>query len=548
MRRLVSLAVVALVSSGAAARGGELAAAGEAAQAYARARAQYHGLEADSGRRRFRHHWIKAIAAFQAVGRDDPESPEAAAAQYTIGMLWNELYGISRRPSDLDQALAAYASVAQEHPESALADDALWQGAQLSLRRGDTADAGRALAALLARYPRGDMAARATQAAARLPKPSAGAPGAEPAGRLLGRRDEASVPATVTAVRHLGNRDYSRLVLYLTDAVQVRAPESCPSEGASTLAMRLEHVRLAPGLSVEAADELLSSVSLATDGDDAVLTVMLKAAARPRLAVLESPYRVVVDFLAADAAALPTGLRAPRVVIDPGHGGLDGGARGAAGVAEKDIVLALATEVAAQLTKHGVEVVLTRSTDVFVPLEERTAVANRAAADAFVSIHANSNRKRTASGIETYYLDATDDAVALRMAAQENATGEEQVSDLQLALSELATKVTTRESRALALEVQRRLVGAARRLHPGARDLGAKGSLFYVLLGARMPAVLVETSFISNREEARLLGSARYRKTLAEAIAAGVTARLPRKLPAVSYQLSAEASPGPTAH
>jgi N-acetylmuramoyl-L-alanine amidase len=170
--------------------------------------------------------------------------------------------------------------------------------------------------------------------------------------------------------------------------------------------------------------------------------------------------------------------------------------------------------------------VLTRSDDRYVPLEERTAIANRADADLFISVHVNAHHDRRARGIETYYLDTTDDRYALRLAARENATQEEQVSEAQLALADLATKLNTQQSRALARGVQHELVTHLRSLNPRLRDLGAKGSLFYVLLGARMPAVLVEISFLSNPTEEKLLKSAAYRHRAAEAMARAIAERL----------------------
>jgi N-acetylmuramoyl-L-alanine amidase len=274
-------------------------------------------------------------------------------------------------------------------------------------------------------------------------------------------------------------------------------------------------------------DELVGTAQLASDGEGVRMSLSLKRRAQTRLLVLESPYRVVVDVAAAEATAGSGGLVRRRVVLDPGHGGVDAGASAAkGGVKEKDAVLAIAREVQRQLVARGVDVVLTRDADTFVSLEERTAIANRAAADLFVSVHANSHKKSSASGIETYYLDTTDDDYALRLAARENATQAEQVSELQLVLADLAAKVNTRASHALAAAVQTSLVHAARKHNRKARDLGVKGSLFYVLLGARMPAVLVETSFVSNPTEARLLSAARYREALARAIADGVLSQL----------------------
>ncbi|MBI3178393.1 MAG: N-acetylmuramoyl-L-alanine amidase, partial [Deltaproteobacteria bacterium] len=157
--------------------------------------------------------------------------------------------------------------------------------------------------------------------------------------------------------------------------------------------------------------------------------------------------------------------------------------------------------------------------DRHMSLEERTALANRLDADVFVSIHANSNKVKSVHGIETYYLDVTSDRYALRLAAVENNTSEEQVGDIPLILTDLANKASLPQSIELARLVQNRLVEAARTRHDAVRDLGVKPSLFYVLLGARMPAVLVETGFLSNGKEAKLLTDSAYQRAVAQALA-----------------------------
>lgn len=216
----------------------------------------------------------------------------------------------------------------------------------------------------------------------------------------------------------------------------------------------------------------------------------------------------------------------PLVVIDPGHGGKDAGASRRGGVHEKDVALELAKLTATALRARGVEVVLTREGDELVPLAERTALANRLGAALFVSLHTNAARSKSAHGIETYYLDTTDDRFALRLAVRENRESEVAATDVQLALASLATRLGTESSADVAREVQAALVRAARGVRRDARDLGVKPSLFYVLLGARMPAVLVEAGFLSHPAEGRLLASASYQQRLARALAQSIAARV----------------------
>jgi N-acetylmuramoyl-L-alanine amidase len=211
-----------------------------------------------------------------------------------------------------------------------------------------------------------------------------------------------------------------------------------------------------------------------------------------------------------------------RIVVDAGHGGHDPGAIGPSRLREKDVTLSIARKLAARLKAYGFEVVLTRSDDRFLALEERTALANAAKGDLFVSVHANAHPRRSWNGIETYFLNVTDDRYARRLAARENGVDLTVAGDLARILTDLDAKASADASQRLAHQVQREVCGGVRAHVGDVRDLGVKNALFYVLLGARMPAVLVETGFISNRAEERRLASARYQDEVAAGIARAV--------------------------
>jgi N-acetylmuramoyl-L-alanine amidase len=212
-----------------------------------------------------------------------------------------------------------------------------------------------------------------------------------------------------------------------------------------------------------------------------------------------------------------------RIVVDPGHGGHDSGALGPNGVMEKDVVLAIGLKLRDLLKEElGLDVVMTRSTDVFIPLEERTAIANKVNADLFVSVHANAALNRGASGIETYYLNLAKTEKAAQLAAKENGTTLEKVSVLQAILFDLMANYKLNDSAHLADEVQRSLHSRIRGSHADVRNLGVKQGPFYVLVGATMPSILVETAFVSNpQEEARLTDPA-YQDQTAEGIMEGI--------------------------
>ena len=218
------------------------------------------------------------------------------------------------------------------------------------------------------------------------------------------------------------------------------------------------------------------------------------------------------------------GLGIHKIIIDPGHGGKDPGAM-AFGLKEKDIVLKVAKKVKRLLRKrYNYEVALTRKTDIFIPLEERTALANTSGADLFVSIHVNAHPNKATRGIETFYLNLATNGEAMRVAARENATSTHNISEMQHILTDLMQNSKILESSRLARFVQTSLISGLRKDNYTVKDHGVKKAPFYVLIGAQMPAVLVEISFITNPMEAKRLKKDSFLSEIADQIAAGISA------------------------
>ena len=216
------------------------------------------------------------------------------------------------------------------------------------------------------------------------------------------------------------------------------------------------------------------------------------------------------------------GLGVARIVIDAGHGGHDPGAQ-ANGVSEAELVLDVAQRLEKLLLQHeDIDVVLTRRTDEFIPLEERTAIANRERADLFLSIHANASRRADARGVETYFLNFATNPDAETVAARENATSAQTMGTLPAILRAIALNNKLDESRELASIVQTHLIRKLRAQNKGVRDLGVKQAPFVVLIGAQMPSVLAEISFVTNKPEAALLKQAAYRQHIAQALYDGI--------------------------
>ncbi len=217
------------------------------------------------------------------------------------------------------------------------------------------------------------------------------------------------------------------------------------------------------------------------------------------------------------------GLKVGRIVIDAGHGGHDTGSIGPGGYLEKDLVLDVARRVGALIERQlGWEVIYTRSDDTFIPLEQRTAIANDKHADLFLSIHANSSDLRTVAGVETYYLNFTTSKSALDVAARENATSEKTVFELQDLLQKIALRDKVDESREFASRIQTSLYAMSLKSTAHARDRGVRKAPFVVLIGASMPSVLAEIGFISNPRDESMMRRPEYREKIAQALYKGL--------------------------
>jgi len=217
------------------------------------------------------------------------------------------------------------------------------------------------------------------------------------------------------------------------------------------------------------------------------------------------------------------GLKLGRVVLDPGHGGHDVGTHGPSGLYEKDVVLDIAKRLGALLeTRLGSEVIYTRTDDTFIPLEQRTQIANDKKADLFLSIHANSSPYRTVSGVEAYYLNFTTSRAALDVAARENASSERSLFDLKDLIQKIALKDKIDESREFASRIDSALYRVSVKSNPVAKNRGVKKAPFVVLIGAEMPSVLVEIGFLTNASDEALLRKSEHRQKIAEALYKGI--------------------------
>ena len=349
----------------------------------------------------------------------------------------------------------------------------------------------------------------------------------------------ASDKVQVTGLRFLSSKNFTRVMLDLSQDAkyEVRRLKEDASRGVppriyiDISGARLAMISREP---VPVDDGLLRQVRVGQYSGDIVRVVLDMTSLRDHNAfILPEPYRLVIDLQGqtAETAAVREPARVERsprasapikdmkaslspgnsngirkIVIDPGHGGKDPGAIGVGGVMEKDLVLSVAKKLAVKLTNEmGVQVVLTRRDDRFIALEDRTYLANAEDADLFISLHMNASPNADAHGVETYYLDNTTDEAAMRLAARENASARKNISDLQFILSDMTQNMKLEDSISLAHRVQQAVVGGMSKVIGEVRDLGVKKALFYVLVGARMPSVLIEMFFVTHRVEGQVM-------------------------------------------
>ncbi len=536
-------------------------------ETFQKARQQYNLLLASQKKQLYRDNWEKVINRFDSFSKRYASHSKAPAAIYLAGKASQRLYGISQKRSDIVSAIAFYKRLAASYPGSNLADDSLVLAAgAIEQHQKQFVKAYLLYREAIDRYPQGDMIRLAQKGAVRL---AAYAP-AKRVRTLPSSSVKTSrvAPGTLLlkAIRHWASPEYTRIVLELNGSVPFSSG-SLPGDAGKGIVPRiyidLKGAGIASGIDQRMAikEGMIRQVRVGGQQNNSTRVVLdLAMEGKYKVFALKGPDRIVIDLgtkkqavLEANSTeirSLPTAkgdpiakvlaqtpeerqpqVRLPeggsnrlrRIVVDAGHGGKDPGAIGPRGTYEKDVALALARVLAKRLKKEfGCQVILTRDKDVYLALEERTAVANRVGADLFISIHANASKNRSVRGIETYYLNFSKNDKAAAVAARENGTSLKQVGDLEMILFDLMANSKINESSRLAAEIQSSLVGSLGRHYSQIKDHGVRQGPFYVLLGATMPSVLVETAFISNKTEESRLKSSKFQGRAADAIVAGV--------------------------
>ena len=548
----IFLSLIALISSFDAAFGQDR---GE--KLYVQTFDLYKSLVVNKEKSQDKQIWETIARAFYSIDQDYPNSPKAPNSLFLSGKMYEEIGERFNSQKDFDMAVGLSRKFVRKYPDSNLADDAQLRVARI-VERQSKPDAYLEYEKLVEEFPNGDMAPVARNKKAEL------AP-FKPARTYRAKSGSSSSPSTsglikVTEIRHWSTDDYTRVVIHLNKHADYtsRLLKPDPVKGIPPrLFVDIKGATVDKNLYVKPIKNgLLEQIKFARNTKDTVRVVLyINSFDDYKVFQLKDPDRIVMDiegsgkksggYYAKDKnsddydykAGIPEdnvsslsealGLKIKTVVIDAGHGGHDPGAIGPTGLKEKDVNLRIAKALKQKLDKDGekfgiTKVYLTRSTDKFIPLEERTAIAKKHGADLFISIHCNAARNKQAYGIETYYLSLTKDKAALAVAARENASTSISRSEMDKVLKQYLLGAKIEESRSLAGLVQNSVVTNVSAKYPPVKNKGVKKAPFIVLIGADIPSILVETSFITNPRDEKRLKNNDYVNKIADGIFAGV--------------------------
>jgi N-acetylmuramoyl-L-alanine amidase len=537
---------------------------------YTAAVKNYYILNSSKQKQQYRDIWLHVINEFEQVYKNYPKSSYAPKALYNIGNLYNSLYTRSFLDKDLAAGVDAFQMLQQHYKNNTLADDALFKIAEIyRTKKGDTETALRFYKLILENYPNSNSAPMAKIWVKKM------------GGSITLKQPTPvkKITAVLNGIKVWSAGDYTRVVINVSNEVVYsghlleQTDDSMPGK---RIYIDLKGTMLTcdtPPLSVK--DGLVEEIR-AGQFNSKTARVVLDVGNIDDYSIfnLEDPFRIIIDVkgkkteVSANVqpakptettAAQPTeetenndlsiskiikdyetinqqtlsvvpvtetqirsGLSVKKIVIDPGHGGHDPGAIGPDGIREKNITLKIGKMLADKLRAMGFYVIMTRDKDVFIPLEERTAIANMSNADIFISIHANASLSRRTKGITTYYLSATHNRASMIVAARENATSTKKLSDLQLILEDLMKTAKINESAIFANDIQQDMVKSLRKDGYDTPDLGVRSAPFFVLMHANMPSILIETSFVTNPVEEHQLEETRYEQGIVDGVIKGI--------------------------
>jgi len=517
-----------------------------------------NALYRSSNRMKYRDNWLNCIKKYEKIYNQYPASEQAPWAMYRSAQMYTKLYQYSLLETDLDKALEIYKKITEEYDSHRLADDAQYKMGEIYYEyKKDLSQAYVEFLKVDVKFPEGDMRPKAKEMMDKL-------------AAVLGKKGESEAVAkdssssdkltAVKNIRYWSTPSYTRVVIDLDGQVEYTfnlLKEDSDLDKPRRLYLDLENTYVGSGIetTIPIKDGLLQMARAAQYKNNIVRVVLdIDNIEDYKIFRLHDPFRIVVDVSGVErkteekkttaetksrtigkgvrkpegpddtvSLARQLGLSVKTIVIDPGHGGKDPGCYINKAIQEKDIVLKLAKKLKGIIeTRLGCEVFLTRTEDKFVPLDERTAFANVKKADVFISLHVNSHKQSNIYGLETYFLNMATDERAVMLAAKENATSEKNISDLQSILNDLMLNTKISESSKLAYKVQDGMTAGIKKTYKTNKSLGVKQAPFYVLIGAEMPAILIETGFITNDTERKRLQNEKYHEILADGIVNGI--------------------------
>ncbi|WP_319777846.1 N-acetylmuramoyl-L-alanine amidase [Maridesulfovibrio sp.] len=533
---------------------------------------QFHALSKDKKKSQYRSEWEKVGKKFRNVFKRSSRGTYAPKSLYYLGRTYEELGNRSGIKKDFRTAVDYYGRMISNFPSHQWTDDSIYRRAEIRLRKLNEKDLAYSdYLTIVHRYSKSDMYSNARKRLDSMDRK--GISGDEtkhkkPSGTIIPAKKaspknskDSSSRAKLLSVRYTSSETYTRVVLDLDDEVRYRYQLLNPNQSVNRphrLYLDLENTVLGNGVhkATHVADGILKDIRSAQRDPRTTRVVLdFNSMQDYKIFPLENPFRLVIDVQAPEEGKVvenkspvhhstsrksktqkyippanskkmagelleQLGLTFKTIMLDPGHGGKDPGAS-ANGLKEKDINLRFTKILAAKLKKAGFSVMYTRSNDTFIPLEERTAMANIKKADMFISIHCNAHRSTKINGIETYTLNLARNRNAVRVAARENAVSAKRISDLQVILTDLMLNSKMKESKDLAQNIHTGSLKNIRRKW-NVKDQGVREAPFYVLMGAKMPSVLIELGYLTNRTEAKRLKTDSYLSYIADGIVKGV--------------------------
>ena len=513
----------------------------------------YSDLASNPKKSKDKEIWEIIAQAFYSVYESYPNSKKAPNSLFLSGKMYEEIGNRFKSDSAYKKSIDASRRFVGTFPLSNLTDDAQIRIARIYEKLGNNTQAYVEYNKVIDDLPRGDMIKAARKGTKRLAKYR---PKNIDKYKYTYKSTKSSKPK-ITKIKHWSTKDSTRVVIHLNKKTSYTSKLLKADPGIDKpprLFVDIHNTAISNNLHVEPLTKgLLQDIKYGRNTKNKSRVVLyINSFDDYKVFSLQNPFRIVMDIHGdrtkiaktskytpkykpksslstkqVDSLRQALGLKIKTVVIDPGHGGHDPGAIGPNGVKEKDINLKIAKELKKILDNKGKEigvekVYLTRSTDRFIPLEERTAIAKKYNADLFISLHCNASTNRRAAGSETYILSFTKNKRSLEVAARENATTTKGLSDLDDILKKYLLSSKIEESEKFAAYVQSSIYNEVSRKYRAFKNKGVKRAPFIVLVGADIPSILVETSFISNPTEEKRLNNSRYRTRIAEGIYNGI--------------------------